>query len=64
MERVKEGEYSQCTLYTCMKIEQLNLLSGVTRKRENDWGVNFNKIHCKLIWKYHNEQLIYANKMF
>jgi hypothetical protein len=23
--------------------------------KENDGGVNLTKVHCKHIWKYHNE---------
>jgi hypothetical protein len=40
MERIKEGEYGQCTLYTCMKLEQWNVEIVLRREirgmREND----------------------------
>jgi hypothetical protein len=40
--RVKEGKCDGCTLYTCMKIEQCNLLkllyAGVGAMREKDGG--------------------------
>jgi hypothetical protein len=42
MERVKEGEYGRCTLYTCMKIDQGNLSKSFyvagREMRENDGG--------------------------
>jgi hypothetical protein len=66
MERVKESEYGRCTLYTCMKIELWNLWNyfKMTRRgmREND-GVSLTKVHCKHIWKCHNEILLYSEYM-
>jgi hypothetical protein len=42
---VKEGEYSRYTLYTCMKIEQSNLLvlSSIEEGMRNDGGGEPNK---------------------
>jgi hypothetical protein len=40
------------------------ILNRGRRMRENDGGVNLTKVHCKLIWKCHNEtsvQLVYTN---
>jgi hypothetical protein len=62
--RVKEGEYGQCILYTCVKTEHWNS----SRKQWGRWGrimekMNLIRIHC--ICKCHNETpvpLIYANK--
>jgi hypothetical protein len=53
MERVKEGEYGRCTLYTCMKIDQGNLSKSFyvagREMRENDGGNEPNQ--CTL-WAY------------
>jgi hypothetical protein len=46
MERVKEGEYVQCALYTCMDIEQQNveiILSVGEGIREKDGGFETNQ---------------------
>jgi hypothetical protein len=57
-EGVKEGKYSGCTFYMCMKVEQWSLLK-CSKKGGGRWGrmmegVNLINIHNH-ICKCHNE---------
>jgi hypothetical protein len=59
MERVKESEYGQCTLYMCKEKEQWNQVK-LFRVGGGGWQrvldeVNPVKIHYKHIWKCHKE---------
>jgi hypothetical protein len=53
MERIKEDEYGQCTLYTCMKYNDETYRKCIKKGERRCWrmmvGMNVTKEHCKHI---------------